>query len=166
MLLAATGLGSMIGSLFTGARARVTTYWFFGNGLLLGVSGIAFAWAPNAWSALLLALPVGFGGAAFIAGLNAIVQQESPPDMRGRLLALSAVAFLGTTPIGAPITGWIADSIGAEWSLAYGSVIALISVTIGYGLRRRSLRAEVPAHQDQIAPVLVDHSDTGGVVPE
>jgi len=70
VLLAATGLGSMIGSLFTGARARVTTYWFFGNGLLLGVSGLAFAWAPSAWAALLLALPVGFGGAAFIAALK------------------------------------------------------------------------------------------------
>ena len=166
ILLAATGLGSMIGSLFTGARARVTTYWFFGNGLLLGVSGIAFAWAPNAWSALLLALPVGFGGAAFISALNAIVQQESPPDMRGRLLALSAVAFLGTTPIGAPITGWIADNVGAEWSLAYGSVIALVAVTIGFALRWRSVRAEVPTDEDQLSPVLIDYSDAGGVVPE
>ena len=156
----------MIGSLLTGARVRVTTYWFFGNGLLLGVSGIAFAWAPNAWSALLLALPVGFGGAAFISALNAIVQQESPPDMRGRLLALSAVAFLGTTPIGAPITGWIADNVGAEWSLAYGSVIALVAVTIGFALRWRSVRAEVPTDENQFSPVLIDYSDTGGVVPE
>ena len=51
--------------------------------------------------------------------------------MRGRLLALGAVAFLGTTPIGAPITGWIADHVSAEWSLAYGSVIALVCAGIG-----------------------------------
>jgi MFS family permease len=166
LLLAATGLGSMVGSLFTGARARVTTYWFFGNGLLLGISGLALAWAPNSVLALLLAIPVGFGGAAFIAAQNAIVQQESPPDMRGRLLALGAVAFLGSTPVGAPITGWIADNISAEWSLAYGSVTALIAVSVGYLLRRRSVRAQVPADQHELSPVLVDHADGGGVVPQ
>jgi hypothetical protein len=48
----------------------------------------------------------------------------SPPDMRSRLLALTAVAFLGSTPIGGPITGWVADAYGASWSLAYGGVIA------------------------------------------
>ncbi|MDP2293487.1 MAG: MFS transporter [Actinomycetota bacterium] len=144
VLLAATGLGSMIGSLFTGARERITTYWFFGNGLLLGVFGLALAWSPNPVAAVVLAIPVGFGGAAFIAAQNAIVQQEAPPDMRGRLLALGAVAFLGTTPVGAPITGWIADNIGAEWNLAYGSCIALVAVTVGFTLRRRSVRAHVP----------------------
>ena len=95
-----------------------------------GVSGFGVAWAPSIWVAYLLSLPLGAGGAAFIAALNAISQQESPPDMRGRLLALGAVAFLGTTPIGAPITGWIADHISAEWSLAYGSVIALVSASL------------------------------------
>jgi MFS family permease len=166
ILLAATGFGSMVGSLFTGARTRVSTNWFFGNGILLGVSGLALAWAPSVWAAVLLAIPVGFGGAAFIAGQNAIVQQESPADMRGRLLALGAVAFLGTTPIGAPITGWIADHVGAEWSLAYGSVIALVVVSIGYALRRRSVRAQVPTDEYQLAAVFVDHADGGGVVPQ
>ncbi|MGB8858039.1 MAG: MFS transporter [Ilumatobacteraceae bacterium] len=166
VLLAFTGFGSMVGSLFTGARERVTTTWFFGNGVLLGVSGLALAWAPNAVFAAALAVPVGFGGAAFIAAQNAIVQQESPPDMRGRLLALGAVAFLGSTPVGAPITGWVADHITAEWSLAYGSVTALVAVTIGYLLRRRSVRAQVPSDEYQLAPVLVDHTDRRGVVPE
>jgi MFS family permease len=156
VLLASTGLGSMIGSLLTAARPRITTWWFFGNGVLLGVSGLAMAWAPTSWAAILLGIPVGMGGAAFIAGQNAIVQQESPPDMRGRLLALGAVAFLGSTPIGSPITGWVADHIGAEWSLAYGSVIALVAVAVGYTARRRSLGRDVPAHQYQPAAVGVD----------
>jgi len=84
------------------------------------------------------------GGAAFIAALNAITQQDSPPDMRGRLLALGAVAFLGTTPIGAPITGWIADHVSAEWSLAYGSIIALAAVAIGL-LAGAGATADAPA---------------------
>jgi hypothetical protein len=51
--------------------------------------------------------------------------------MRGRILALGAVAFLGTTPIGSPITGWVADNVSAEWSLAYGSVVALACTAVG-----------------------------------
>lgn len=159
VLLAVTGLGSMIGSLLTAARERVTTWWFFGNGVLLGISGLAMAWVTANWLAILIGIPVGMGGAAFIAGQNAIVQQESPPDMRGRLLALGAVAFLGSTPIGAPITGWIADHISAPWSLAYGSVLTLLSVAVGVALRYRSTRGDVPTHQHQLVAVQVDGGD-------
>lgn len=166
IMLAATGLGAMIGSLITAARPRVTTWWFFGNGAVLGLSGLALAWAPNQWAAIALAIPVGVGGAAFVAGQNAIVQQESPPDMRGRLLALGAVAFLGTTPIGAPITGWIADHLGPEWSLAYGSVITLVAVAIGFAIRWRSTRPQVPTDHHQTPTMLVDYADGGGVIPE
>ena len=165
IMLAATGLGSMVGSLITAARPRITTWWFFGNGALLGVAGLALSWAPTAWAAIALAIPVGFGGAAFVSAQNAIMQQESPPDMRGRLLALGAVAFLGTTPIGAPTTGWIADHVSAEWSLAYGSIVTLVAVAIGFALRWRSTRAQVPSDHDQLPPMLVDYADGGGVVP-
>ena len=165
IMLAATGLGSMAGSLITAARPRITTWWFFGNGAVLGVSGLALAWAPTVWAAILLSIPVGVGGAAFVAAQNAIVQQESPPDMRGRLLALGAVAFLGTTPIGAPVTGWIADNVGAEWSLAYGSILTLVAVAIGFAMRWRSTRAQVPPDHHHATPMLVDYADGGGVVP-
>ncbi len=50
--------------------------------------------------------------------------------MRGRLLALTAVAFLGSTPIGGPITGVIGDRVGAEWALAYGSLATLVAVAV------------------------------------
>lgn len=131
VLLATTGFGSMVGSLLTAARRRVSVKWFLANGLLLGVSGLALAWAPSIWLALVFSVPVGMGGAAFIAAQNSILQQESPHDMRGRLLALSAVAFLGSTPVGAPVTGWIADHVSAEWSLGYGSVTSLVAIGIG-----------------------------------
>ena len=105
----------------------MSTRWYLGNIVLLGVSGIGMAWSPNLGAALAWGIPLGIGGAAFISGANGITQQHSPADMRGRLLALTAVAFLGSTPIGGPITGLVGDRIGAEWSLAYGSVIALIT---------------------------------------
>ena len=96
--------------------------------MLLGVAGLGHGVGAEPrrrrWS---WAIPLGIGGAGFISGANGITQQECPPDMRGRLLALTAVAFLGSTPIGGPITGIVGDRVGAEWALAYGSIAALIT---------------------------------------
>ena len=80
------------------------------------------------WVAFVWAVPVGVGSSGFISSANAIAQQESPSDMRGRLMALQAVAFLGSTPIGGPITGVVADRVSVEWALGYGSVISLLVV--------------------------------------
>ena len=180
--LAVISVGSLLGSLLTAARSRVTITWFFAAAVVLAISGFSFAFAPSVWLAYLMAVPLGAGGAAFIASLNAITQQESPADMRGRLLALGAVAFLGTTPIGAPITGWIADRVSAEWSLAYGSAVALVAAPLGVLALRgtvppgrlqgrlrgrlqgrlrasRSDRAEVPAHEHEPTAMHVDHAD-------
>ena len=87
-------------------------------------------------------MPLGIGGGGFISGGNGISQQESPPDMRGRLLALTAVAFLGSTPIGGPITGVVGDAIGAEWALAYGSVIALATAAVAVVVRSPPRRCD------------------------
>ena len=125
-LLATVSVGSLIGSLLTAGREKVSLHWYNGSVALLGVANIALAWAPNLAWAFLLAVPLGAGGAAFIASVNSITQVMSPADMRGRMLALGAVAFLGSTPIGGPVTGWIADHVSPEWSLGYGGVISLV----------------------------------------
>ncbi len=125
-IMASTGIGNLIGALLTARLRTVSMRWFVGNIAVLGLASIGMAFAPNVWLAFFWSIPLGMGGAAMIASGNAISQQESPPDMRGRLLALTAVAFLGSTPIGGPITGLIADAISPEWSLAYGGLIALV----------------------------------------
>jgi MFS family permease len=126
-VLAVTSVGSLIGALAT-ARLHMTTYtWVAGSALILGVANIGMAIAPNVWVAYVWAIPLGAGGAAMIAGANTIITQEAPPDMRGRMLALTAVAFLGSSPIGGPITGWVADYVSVSWSLAYGGIITLIA---------------------------------------
>lgn len=143
VVLSVTSVGSLIGSLLTARMTSISSRWYLANIGLLGIAGIGMAWAPTVVVALLWSLPLGIGGGAFISAGNGIAQQESPPDMRGRLLALTAVAFLGSTPIGGPITGVVGDQVGAEWSLAYGSVIALVTA-IGAAafLRARSTHPE------------------------
>ncbi len=93
ILLASTGLGSLIGSLLTAARGTVTTRWFFGNGLLLGVSGLALAWAPGPWVAIVVEHPGGHGRCGVhrraerdpAAGVAARHARASPGAQRGRL---------------------------------------------------------------------------------
>ena len=129
-LMTLTGVGSVVGALVTARFPRVSLRWLVINVAVLGASNMAVAFAPSLWAAYALCLPLGFGGAAMIASGNAISQQESPPDMRGRLLALTAVAFLGSTPIGGPITGLIADYVSLEWSMAYGGVTCFACVAL------------------------------------
>lgn len=138
-VLTAISFGSMLGSLATAALDRVSIRWMAGMGILLGVAGLALAWSPTGWAAMLLAPVMGLGGAGFVAAMNSITQQECPPDMRGRILALTAVAFLGSFPIGGPITGVVGDTVGLEWSLAYGAIISLLAVfgLIWWALGRR-----------------------------
>ena len=125
-LLAVVSVGSLAGSLLTAGRETVSLRWFNASVFLLAISNIALAWAPNLALAFVFSVPLGVGGAGFIASVNSISQVMSPPDMRGRLLAFGAVAFLGSTPVGGPVTGWIADNVSPEWSLGYGGVIALL----------------------------------------
>jgi len=143
LVLSVTSVGSFIGSLLTARMSWVSSRWYLANVALLGAAGLGMAWAPNVGVALLWSLPLGMGGGAFIAGGNGIIQQASPPNMRGRLLALTAVAFLGSTPFGGPITGLIGDHLGAEWSLAYGSLFALATATLGAVWTLRASRPSV-----------------------
>jgi MFS family permease len=121
-------IGSALGSLATASRHTVTIRWMAGSGLLLGVAGLGLAWAPTALIGMAVSIPVGLGGASFVAAMNAITQQLCPPDMRARILALTAVAFLGSYPIGGPITGIVGDKVSLQWSLGYGALLSLASV--------------------------------------
>ena len=127
-VLGVMSLGSLTGALLTARLRRVTMRWYFGNIVILSLSAFGIAWSPNIWVAFAWAIPLGLGSAGFVTAANAITQQESPSDMRGRLMALQAVAFLGSTPIGGPITGVIADRVSVEWALGYGRVISLAAV--------------------------------------
>lgn len=128
ILLTFVSIGSVFGALATARFTRITMRWYATLVIITGVSCIAIAWAPNFLVACLLCLPLGLGGTGLVASMNGLSQQNTAPEMRSRMLALVAVAFLGSTPIGGPITGWIGDNIGIEWSIAYGGIVTLLFV--------------------------------------
>jgi MFS family permease len=126
-VLAMTSVGSLVGALWAARLPRASYRSVALSVVVLGVSNVGLAWSPNLLVAFAWALPLGAAGAAMIASSNAITQQEAPPEMRGRMLALTAVAFLGSTPIGSPLTGFVADNVSPEWSLGYGGIIAIVA---------------------------------------
>jgi MFS family permease len=152
LVMSVSGVGSFAGSLLTARRRVITMRWYVAFTILLGLAGLGMAWAPNVWSAMLWGIALGIGGGGFISAGNGIAQQESPPDMRGRLLALTAVAFLGSTPIGGPITGIIGDAVGAPWALAYGSLITLAAAAGAVVVLGRA-RREAPAVGPVVEPI-------------
>lgn len=149
-VLGVMSLGSLTGALLTARLRVVTMRWYLGSGVILALSAFGIAWSPNIWIAFLWAVPLGLGSSGFITAANAITQQNSPNDMRGRLMALQAVAFLGSTPIGGPITGVIADQISVEWALGYGSVISLV-VIAGAIIARLATARHDPQRPDESA---------------
>jgi MFS family permease len=85
-----------------------------------------------------LLIPIGLMSITFINSCSTTVQLSTPPEMRGRIIALWVVVFQGSTPIGGPIVGWIGGELGARWSVLVGGLSALIAAAIaGYVLLRR-----------------------------
>ena len=126
-LISIMSIGSVVGALTIARRTDADTAFLARCTLALGVSMVALALAPGTWTAYLAVIPVGVTSIMVISGSNAVVQLATAPAMRGRVLALLAVVFLGSTPIGGPITGWISETFGARWALALGAVTSLVA---------------------------------------
>ncbi len=91
------------------------------SSVLFGVLVLATALAPSAAVALLLLVAVGAASVSLMARGNATLQLTSAPEMRGRVMALWLVAFMGTTPLGGPVAGWVSSTFGARWGLVLGA---------------------------------------------
>ncbi len=97
------------------------------------------AFAPTQAWALVLLVPMGAASISFVATNNATLQLRADPTMRGRVMSLNAIAFLGSTPIGAPLLGYISDVTTPRVALAVGGVATLLASIplIVLGLRQR-----------------------------
>ena len=130
-LMSAMGAGSAAGGLFTAHRKKRSAAMLVNAALLFGAVMLVAAVAPTFAFAIAAMALVGFFSINFLSLGNVLLQLESKPAMRGRVMALWAVAFLGSTPIGGPIIGWIGEHIGPRWGLAVGGIAAIASAGFG-----------------------------------
>jgi MFS family permease len=131
-MMSIMSLGSVIGALAIARRTEADTAFLARCTLALGVAMGLLALAPVTLAAYVAAVPVGISSIMVISGSNAVVQLATAPAMRGRVLAIIAVVFLGSTPIGGPITGWISETFGARWALALGAVTSLAAALLTF----------------------------------
>jgi MFS family permease len=130
-LLSVMSLGSLAGSLFVARLVVVSQRFMWISAALLGGSLAAFSFATSTVMAFVLVIPLGAGMTLYMNSSNIIVQQRTSPEIRSRVLALISVIFLGSTPIGGPITGIIGDAFGALWANLYGALIVVGALVAG-----------------------------------
>jgi len=130
-LVAATGFGAILGGLFAAGRKRVSPKMLVISAMGFGISLTIASMMPSIFLMIAVMFIAGIFSINFISLGNIILQTESKPEMRGRVMALWAVAFLGSTPVGGPIIGWIGEHIGPRYGLAVGGVAAIIAALIG-----------------------------------
>ncbi len=133
-MTSAMGVGAVVGGLVVAAGLRPLTLAAFG----FGVAVAATALAPNLPTAICALFGVGWLSVTFMSTGNATLQLNSEPRMRGRVMALWSVAFMGSTPIGGPIVGAIIETFGARVGLAVGAVACLTAGTLAFLAARRS----------------------------
>ncbi len=137
-LTGALGVGSMLGGLYTAHRKKTSLKILSKTGLFFGLSMLVFAVMPTIQLSILMMLVVGFFSINFLSLANVIIQLKSTPEMRGRVMSLWAMAYLGSTPIGGPIIGWIGEHVGPRSSLVIGGISAVIAAWICYSHTRKS----------------------------
>src|SRR6266550_1792509 len=155
LLSAAAGLGSFIGAILSANRnARPSMH---GLGVWLAAVGVTMALvsvAPTLPVAMALMVPIGFFAMSFMITGNTMLQLEAKPQARGRVMALYGVVFLGSTPIGAPLVGWLAGILGprlmflAAGSLAVAVAVAVLSSRTGSRITRAETTVEPVAALD------------------
>jgi MFS family permease len=139
-LSAIMGVGTLGGALAAAASKRPTKKLLVGSAFAFGVLIVAAAYAPGLVPEALVLVPLGAVSMIFIATCNSTLQLNSTDAMRGRVMALYSVLFLGTTPIGGPLVGWLAEVIGARATFASTGIATLAAAVVaGVGLRRRQL---------------------------
>ncbi|MGH3171042.1 MAG: MFS transporter [Trebonia sp.] len=122
----AMGVGAVAGGLVSASRARPT-----GRSLCLaaigwGIAILVAALAPNMLVELVVMVFVGYGSITFNSYAKTVLQLAAKPQMRGRVMALWGLAWLGSTPIGGPVVGWVGQEFGARWSLVIGGVPTIL----------------------------------------
>ena len=119
------GGGAVVGGLISAARARPRARALCLAAIGWGIAILAAAVAPSMALELAALVFVGYGSITFNSLAKTTLQLAAKPEMRGRVMALWALAWMGSTPIGGPIVGWTGQAIGARWALVIGGVAAL-----------------------------------------
>jgi MFS family permease len=150
LLMAVMGAGSIIGGLIGASRLQPSARRLGIAGFVLGALVILASVMPTLLSTTAVLFFVGAASITFLTLSNATLQLTASPEMRGRVIALFAVAFLGSIPIGGPIMGAIAGGLGPRLALALAGGAAVAATSVAWR-RLNAVAAPAPDHSDESA---------------
>jgi MFS family permease len=140
-LTSALGAGAVIGGIVTASRKATSLNTVVGAAFIFGLAALLAAFMPTFTLTLGTIVLLGFCSIYFSSAGNATLQLETDARMRGRVMALWSIAFLGSTTFGGPIIGFIGQHVGPRWSLATGGIAAVAAAV--YGIRHIQGRDEL-----------------------
>jgi MFS family permease len=129
LLSTALAVGACIGAILATRRTtRPSTLFLLGSAAIFSVGEVAAGLMPTYLATTLVLIPTGLAMLSVTTAANSHVQLGVAPTMRGRVMALYLVCFMGGTPFGAPLIGWLAGVAGPRWGLIGGGLVCLVSV--------------------------------------
>lgn len=142
-LMGATGVGALLGALTLASKTGVRGLgrWVAFACAGFSVSLILFAFSRNLWLSVFLLLPVGFCMMLQMASSNTLIQAMVPDELRGRVMAVYSMMFMGVAPFGAFFAGAMADRVGAPITVALGAIAGIGGAAI-FWLRLPKIRVE------------------------
>jgi MFS family permease len=158
ILMGASGVGALAGALLLASRQTVAGLgrWVAISAAAFGVSLMALAISRAFWLSCVLLLPVGFTMMVEMGSSNTLIQSMSPDHLRGRVMSVYSMMFMGMAPVGAVLSGVTAERWGAPATVAGGGIVCMVAGVV-FGWRLPGLRTE--------ARRLIDAAQMAGGVP-
>jgi MFS family permease len=155
-LMGATGFGALCGALTLASKREVRGLgrWVSTAAIGFGVSLTLFAFSRHLWLSIALLVPVGFAMMIQMGATNTLLQVMVPDRLRGRVMSIYSMMFIGMGPIGALLGGSVAAKIGAPTTVAIGGLVSLASGVI-FARRLPAIRGE--ARELILAQEIVSH---------
>ncbi|MDF2442630.1 MAG: hypothetical protein JWR01_833, partial [Subtercola sp.] len=148
LLSSVLAIGSVAGALLSARRERPRLRLVFASSALFGLSCLLAALSPTYLTFALCLVLLGFAAQTLMTTANGAVQMTTAPEFRGRVMALYMAIFMGGTPIGAPIVGLVANTLGPRWAIGVAAVAGFAAAIIGllWMIRHQHLRLNVHLH--------------------
>ena len=145
-------VGTLAGSLLAASRTKPTLRTLLLSTGAFAVSTLALAFAPNYTVYAILLIPAGFFALTALTTANASVQLGTAPEFRGRVMAVYMAIFMGGTPLGSPLIGWVGQVLGPRASVLVAALTTGIcaAAVLIYYMTRKGLRMRIDRHPMRI----------------
>lgn len=143
ILMGAAGVGALLGALTLAARSGVKglSRWVATCCAGFGVSLMLFSFSKSFWLSVILLLPVGYFVMLQMASSNTLIQVMVPDELRGRVMSVYSMMFMGLAPLGSLMGGAMADRVGAPWAVALGGAVSVLGA-VWFGMQLPQIRGE------------------------